>query len=139
LLYSVSHKQLIQLARRGQPDQLGADWEASEEATQTLERRADELAVIRHREVEGLIKRSRTVEEVARQRRQASLWQATLQNLKGKAQSEIDVAEERGTSSPLTPFQVAASVPVLLLLCDRFYLRQQNTNGEGFVAFKEGF
>ena len=41
LLYSVSHKQLIQLARRGQPDQLGADLEASEEATQTLERRAD--------------------------------------------------------------------------------------------------
>ena len=37
LLYSVSHKQLIQLARRGQPDQLGADLEAS----QTLERRAD--------------------------------------------------------------------------------------------------
>ena len=26
LLYSVSHKQLIQLARRGQPDQLGADF-----------------------------------------------------------------------------------------------------------------
>ena len=40
LLYSVSHKQLIQLARRGQPDQLGADLEASEEATRTLERRA---------------------------------------------------------------------------------------------------
>ena len=40
LLYSVSHQQLIQLARRGQPDQLGADFEASEEATLTLERRA---------------------------------------------------------------------------------------------------
>lgn len=41
LLYSVSHQQLIQLARRGQPNQLGADFEASEEATRTLERRAD--------------------------------------------------------------------------------------------------